>query len=333
MAPLMTLLSLSAAFSSLASSRTIVSQPNGPLGVSLVNMQLVDSSRRDPYSNASERVLPISIISPIGPSASCDQVVQPYMDDTTASYWEKAFTSLYDLSISLNVDIPGQDNIVTYADGSVQYGNSNIVTDAQLTSAVGVRVQDLDFVFKSLSLPSKDLAVGNYLNLATSSAGIFGHSLGGAAALSAIINDKRFLGGADFDGGFDGSPSTVQTNKPFLIFASADHNQSNVPSWPIVWQNLDGWKLQLQLNNSAHGTFFDLPILVELYGIDNIPGAMQGLASVLGTINGTKAMDSIVRVTRAFFQFIFSHGKIDGRSVIDVAKGLEDIIISNGTGV
>lgn len=231
----------------------------------------------------------------------------------------------------VTVDIPGQDNIVTYADGSVQYGNWSIVADAQLTSAVEVRVQDLDFVFKSLSLPSRDPAT-KHLNLATSSVGIFGHSLGGAAALSAIINYTRFLGGADFDGGFDGSPLTAQTNKPFLIFASSVHNQSNVPSWPIVWQNLDGWKLQLQLNNSAHGTFFDLPVLVELYGIDDIPGAMEGLASILGTINGIQAMDSIVSVMRAFFRFIFSYGKIDGKSVIDVAKGLKDITIANGTG-
>ena len=79
--------------------------------------------------------------------------------------------------------------------------------------------------------------------------------------------------------------------------------------------------------------FSDLPMLVEAFGIDTLPGAKEALAFVLGTIDGTKAVQDIVAVMRAFFSFVFSGGKGDVGGVADVARELGDVIVVNGTNV
>jgi dienelactone hydrolase len=365
-----------------AVSKVVIPAPNGTYGVSLVDLQLVDESRRDPYSHAPHRIVPVSIITPIGAKRQCDSTTQPYMPNTTASYWERTLPSLYSLPISLNdtftqielslckpqsaydeaypliffspglgisqqfyhimctnlaaqgytvvsVEVPGQADIVTYDDGSVQYGNSSIVTEQQLVEANDVRVADINFVLEYLSSPSSAQNHHPSFHHSNSHAGIFGHSLGGAAALSTILNNSRFIGGADFDGGFVGAPLTHATTKPFLLWASSIHNQSNVPSWPTVWHNLKGWKLQLQSDKSAHGTFTDLPFLVQRFGID--PGASNLLAPFLGTINAEEALMVIVEMMQSLFEFVFYDGKNGGKSVVDEARRLGDIAIVNAT--
>lgn len=65
-------------------------QPDGPFGVSLVNLQVNDTNRRDPYTGKPYRLLPVTIISPTGPVSACKHVQVPYLSNATAKYWEKA---------------------------------------------------------------------------------------------------------------------------------------------------------------------------------------------------------------------------------------------------
>ena len=135
----------------------------------------------------------------------------------------------------VTVDAPGQANIITYADGSVQYGNSNIVTNAEISFAVDVRAQDLKFVLDLMCSPSHSPNDRTWpAQTSTSSVGIFGHSLSGAASLSTLLHDPRIIGGADFDGGFYNSYNMFSktTSDPFLLFASALNNQSTLSGWP-----------------------------------------------------------------------------------------------------
>ena len=238
-----------------------------------MDLELVDHSRSDPYSNASQRLLPISVISPIGPLADCEAVSLAYMPYSTAAYWEQAFPALYNLPIPLNntltatqlsvcrpisnhatttstasefplnpaypvilfspglglnrqlyhilctnlaslgfniitVDAPGQTNVLTLSDESVQHGNSTIISSEQVTLAVEVRVADLNFILDSMRLPSSSPPTNNqspsYMGKHPGQAplaGIFGHSFGGAAALSLMLNNTHIPQAADLDGG------------------------------------------------------------------------------------------------------------------------------------
>lgn len=161
----------------------------------------------------------------------------------------------------ITVEEPGQVGVLTYADGHVQYADLDAIEsdDEAITAAVDVRVADLNFVLTTLSSPSFRASHPN-IQLNTSKVAIFGHSLGGAASLAGIVNNTRYLGGADLDGAIYGGPLTHTTTKPFMIFASSGHNQSlAITNWATAWKNLLGWRVQLELNDSVHYSFTDLP--------------------------------------------------------------------------
>ncbi|KAK7893792.1 hypothetical protein LTR67_006493 [Exophiala xenobiotica] len=382
-----------ALFIALAEGRFIVPPPTGPHGVSLIDLELVDTGRRDPYTNASQRTIPISIISPAGPASQCVNITQPYMVDSVASFLEQSITGPDSLNASftlnhtftetnlslcepnaapnhyplilfsaglgfprqfyhiicsniaswgysvVTVETPGQSGMVVYADGTVQYADAIFAgaedpTDQQLQASSIVRETDLTFALNSLSSPSFAKAHPK-LHLNTSRTALFGHSFGGSATIFELMNHTRFYGGANLDGAYFGQPLTdYESKKPFLQFASSGHNQSSIPSWATVWQHFQGWKLQLQLENSGHWDFTDMAYLFETYGVDNIPGAEQEVAIVLGTIEGHKALKSVVGAMLSFFNFLFFHGsEADTPSVAQEVIQFADILVVNGTGV
>lgn len=91
---------LSFLFLGLTSAGFTVPQPEGPYGVSLVDIQLNDTNRRDPYTGKPFRLLPVTIISPTGPSSACQSVVWPYMTNATAQYWEKTLEEEYGVPLN-----------------------------------------------------------------------------------------------------------------------------------------------------------------------------------------------------------------------------------------
>ncbi|KAI1611953.1 hypothetical protein EDD36DRAFT_475659 [Exophiala viscosa] len=368
----------------------IIPQPNGPYGVSLIDAQVIDESRRDPYTNASARIIPFTVISPAGPAGKCNVTVQPYMPNATASFWEQVIPSPTDgwnLSISFNntftqaelslckpvpaqqneypvilfspalgnsrefyhimcmnlasqgynvitVEEPGQVGVLTYADGDVQITDISAIEsdDQTLIAAVDVRVADLDFVLTTISSPSFRASHPN-IQLNTSKVAIFGHSLGGAASLASIVNNTRYLGGANLDGQVVGTPLTHTTTKPSMIFGSTGHNQSlAVLNWDTTWKNLLGWKVELGLEDSVHYSFTDLPFLLETLGLENA-STKQILAPLVGTIDGKQALKSVVGVMHSFFQFVFSGGAVKGVSVVNEAKAVGQVAVLNGTNV
>lgn len=370
--------------------KVIIPQPIGPYGVSLIDAQVIDKSRRDPYTNASARIIPFTVISPAGPAGRCNITIHPYMPDATASFWETSLpspTEGFNLSISFNntftqtelslckpvpaqqneypvilfspalgnsrefyhimctnlasqgynvitVEEPGQVGVLTYADGHVQYADLDAIEsdDEAITAAVDVRVADLNFVLTTLSSPSFRASHPN-IQLNTSKVAIFGHSLGGAASLAGIVNNTRYLGGADLDGAIYGGPLTHTTTKPFMIFASSGHNQSlAITNWATAWKNLLGWRVQLELNDSVHYSFTDLPFLLETLGLDNAT-TKQILAPIVGTIDGKQALKSVVDIMHSFFKFVFSGGAVKGVSVVNEAKAVGQVAVRNGTDV
>ncbi|KAI9759966.1 MAG: hypothetical protein M4579_001999 [Chaenotheca gracillima] len=211
--------------------------------------------------------------------------------------------------IVVTIDHPYDADIVEYPDGSF-VGATNITTEAQIELALDTRVKDASFVLTSLSECStiSHLFPSRPKSIDTSHAGIFGHSLGGAAAYSAILKDRRFVASANLDGAFYGNSALKQdkTKHPFLLFGHDGDNQTTVPSWKTVWSRLEGWKLELELGGSQHEAFEDLPVLAEALGLTSSPADSplgQLLLATVGTINGTRASHIISDVMVKFFDF------------------------------
>ncbi|WP_406148095.1 alpha/beta hydrolase family protein [Streptomyces sp. NBC_01012] len=103
-----------------------------------------------------------------------------------------------------------------------------------------------------------------------------GHSIGGSAALSAMLTDPRFDAGIDMDGTFfEPVPAAGLGKRPFLMLGTeADHAPGGPDtSWDEGWQRLDGWKRWLTVKDSGHFTFTDTPELGEQLGLPTDPTA------------------------------------------------------------
>ena len=111
--------------------------------------------------------------------------------------------------------------------------NTNITLDIpSLEEIVSTRVSDASFVLAQLGQPSvvKQLVHGTRCESDVSKAAMYGHSLGGATAVAAVVKGSRLLGGADMDGTLFLINQGIY--KPVILFGREDHNRSTDTSWP-----------------------------------------------------------------------------------------------------
>ena len=209
--------------------------------------------------------------------------------------------------IVVTVDHPYDADIVTFPDNSTILA-ANITTEDQIVEDLYVRVQDISFVLDQLSLPSTILSLLPELagRIDVSKVGIFGHSLGGATAAQAMLSDCRFVGGINLDGSLFGSVIEGGLDKPFVLFAHEGKNLTTDATWAAFWPNLRGFRRELILNGSTHGTFTDLPEVADLIGLRaEFP---QQVTELLGSMLGERASQIIATYVSSFFGFVL-HGK------------------------
>ncbi|MFE0080476.1 alpha/beta hydrolase family protein [[Kitasatospora] papulosa] len=137
---------------------------------------------------------------------------------------------------------------------------------------------------------------------------VVGHSMGGNAAASAMLGDRRFDAGINMDGVFyDRIPAAGVDGRPFLMLGNpVDHHPGGPDSsWDEGWQGLDGWKRWLTLTGSYHSTFTDAPVLGEHLGLPTNPGA-------------TLSVERSIRITRDYVAaFIDLHLKNRPQPLLD----------------
>jgi dienelactone hydrolase len=213
----------------------------------------------------------------------------------------------------VTIDHTYDAGIVTFPDNSTILA-VNITTESQILLDLDTRVKDVSFVLDQLSQPliASTLVPGRPCGLAVSKAGIFGHSLGGATAATAMLYDSRFIGGINLDGSFWGDVIQKGLNRPLLLFAHEGKNTTTDPTWGAIWPNLTGWKRELMLAGSAHNTFTDLPDVVDVLGVGGMlpPEATE----LLGEIDGARAFEITTTYVEAFFDFVIkgqSSGLLD----------------------
>ena len=206
--------------------------------------------------------------------------------------------------VVLSLDHPYDAEFVEYPDGEKVLA-ADISSDEQIVLAVDTRAKDVKFLLTEMR---KTSVVRQFIpslrnGLNTQRVAMFGHSLGGAAAASSMMIDPRIIGGVNLDGTFFGPVIERGVCNPFLIFAHEGKNQSTDPSWGSIWPRLGNQKLELMLTGAQHGTFTDLPILVDTLGIaEQLPSEVEGL---VGTLSGTRARDVITAYVVAFFDSLY----------------------------
>ncbi|MGW3201720.1 alpha/beta hydrolase family protein [Streptomyces sp. NPDC001118] len=179
---------------------------------------------------------------------------------------------------------------------------------AHSSDTLNVRAADIRFVINQLGTvakggnPDADRATfpsGLSKAVDTSRIGMFGWSLGGAAADTAMQLDHRIAAGANLDGQFFGSAPSKDLSRPFMLFSSGSHNRNNDSSWRKLWPHLKGYRVDIQLHGSKHQSFSDNEVMVpQEAGLLGLSRAQ--LQQRFGTIDPDRAI-KIQRVYLAAF--------------------------------
>ena len=124
-----------------------------------------------------------------------------------------------------------------------------------------------------------------------------GHSIGGAAAIAAMLADSRVLAGIDLDGATAAPIPDEGLSGAFLFLGKQSNytpgtpgKKSAVITWERDWKLLTGWKRWLVVAGAIHASFTDLALLADQVGID-----------VGAALPGARSLDITRVYVRAFF--------------------------------
>ena len=129
-----------------------------------------------------------------------------------------------------------------------------------------------------------------------------GHSIGGAAAIAALLADSRIRAGIDMDGTTHTPIPDHGLSRPFLFLGKQSNytpgsgrghpqaSQGAVTTWEHDWRLLTGWKRWLVVSGAIHASFTDLGLLADQAGIDVGAG-----------LPGARSLDITRAYVRAFF--------------------------------
>ena len=149
------------------------------------------------------------------------------------------------------IDHPHDASIVEFPDGHVVVPSSQM----DMTAALSVRVADTRFVLTELArLEDRGFFAGR---LDLGHVGMFGHSLGGAAAASTMLVDPRIDAGADLDGVLFGAARAGGLSRPFMLM-SGEPGFAADPNRAGFWSRLRGPHYAVDIKGAQHFAFSDL---------------------------------------------------------------------------
>ncbi|MEU1507586.1 esterase [Kitasatospora sp. NPDC005748] len=195
-------------------------------------------------------------------------------------------------------------------------GTPDLDIGALLRKAMRARVDDTRFVLDELAALRTDrrLPAGLGSSLDLTRIGMVGHSAGGFTAVQTMHDDPRVTAGVNMDGQlhfpgptgegvFLSSVAEDGLDRPFLLMGthSADsgdyHHQ---PGWDALWQHSRGWRADVTLAGSQHGSYTDaqslLPQLARQGAVDG-----EALRADVGEVRPERA----VLATRAYVASFF----------------------------
>jgi predicted dienelactone hydrolase len=138
------------------------------------------------------------------------------------------------------------------------------------TGVVASRAADVSFVLDQLPSKWDGSSVIDRSRIAMA-----GQSIGGAAAMAAMVKDPRIRAGIDMDGTTYARIPKNGFTRPFMFLGSAQHVPGGRDtSWDRDWKLLTGWKRWIVLTGAEHQSFTDGPLLAGALGLKPAYGAL-----------------------------------------------------------
>jgi hypothetical protein len=226
------------------------------------------------------------------------------------------FTSLFSDLVSrgytiVTVDHPGEQPYLQFPNGTGVIGlGKDFIPDGDFINRVHeYRLEDTSAVLDALPMLRKTLGIP--LNL--THVALFGHSLGGSAALNQLLYERnrthpQLLGSVDIDGQVFppafANDSSADVHTPTLLLMSDEHlavgdfSLSQFVSWQSSWS-----KLLIVHGRTNHTDFSDLGVLLQGNGVTGGNDA----------IVAKRMVEITRRFVGAFFDMI---GNMGGESVL-----------------
>jgi predicted dienelactone hydrolase len=191
------------------------------------------------------------------------------------------------------IDHPHDASIVQFPDGHVVTPRPQM----EIAKALAVRVADTRFVLSELARLARAGVFAGRLDLGH--VGMFGHSLGGAAAASTMLVDRRIDAGADLDGLLFGAARADGVSRSFMLMTAdpgfaADGNRAG------FWSRSRGPRYAVDFKGARHFAFSDLVFFAPQLARMN-PKAAEGLRAQVGDVDGATTLAAERAYLLAFF--------------------------------
>ncbi|MFD7417913.1 alpha/beta hydrolase family protein [Kitasatospora purpeofusca] len=161
-------------------------------------------------------------------------------------------------------------------------------------TASRARAADLRFVIDRLTAPGGRGPVRG-LTVDAGRIAAVGHSLGGAAALEAMAEDRRIRAAANLDGSVWIPPTGLRSRPVLLFSAQLGGSPGATGNWEDTWKRLTGPRYWVDLPTAGHLSFSDEHWVVDALGSrDQLP-ADSG-PDLFGSVRGDRALAA----TRAY---------------------------------
>ncbi|MEU6480965.1 hypothetical protein ABZ858_29610 [Streptomyces sp. NPDC047017] len=161
-----------------------------------------------------------------------------------------------------------------------------------------VRAADLSFVLTQLGRLDRGEITGPLTGrLDTGRAAVGGHSMGGAAALQAGRQDRRFGAVIDLDG-YPHGPTSPSLHQPTLVLTQAITPQTDPRYLPRLTEALKhstATSYRLTIPGAAHLTFMDGPLY------------LPPVPSIVGSLGRTRSPRVVAATTLAFLDTTLRH--------------------------
>jgi dienelactone hydrolase len=224
--------------------------------------------------------------------------------------------------IVIGVDHPYDTQFIAYPNNRILSPAGDILNDSPDipgTAANLTQYRAADFI-SVINALSKNATFAKQIpgihgKLDVDKVGVLGHSLGGAAAATAMSLDPRFACGSNLDGSFWGNVSQISkaVTNPFLLMQRNGHNGTSDESFSEFLSQNKKSRYVVDVKNAKHGTFADFAYLYDVAKAAGIPLPEQDF----GTIGGERMLGLVARYLDVFFRKC-----LGGR---DVRKGLEGV--------
>ncbi|KAF5552101.1 hypothetical protein FPHYL_9048 [Fusarium phyllophilum] len=227
--------------------------------------------------------------------------------------------------VVITIDHAYDASIIEYPDGIVITGVVGEANQTVLETSAKARSQDISFIIDQIK---DNDTTREHLGLSgTGGIFVFGHSIGGATAVSVLLSDDRIQGAINLDGDMLGPVVKTGLDKP-LFLIGRPHSREQGPSWNGTWNNQRGSGMMLQIDGTTHQSFLDAPLLVSLRDVPEDSKAK--VQAALGTIDGRRMASLVIQLTVAILEYVFDGAE---NRLCRVVGGQPDVTVLESKGI